>query len=141
MKSIEREISEINQRDKSVDFGENIEQENNGCKTSSNQSIETMVMTDESIIKKPTVEGLLFFCDMCNYKCKNKKTIVKHIKSKHENYKQCNLCGRKLINEDSLECRTKKDHESGHEVEDENEHDTSFVFSESMLDEFIDRDI
>ena len=39
----------------------------------------------------------------------------------------------------------KKDHETDHETENENEnendHDTSFVFSESMLEEFIDRDI
>ena len=80
---------------------------------------------------------------MCSYKCKNKKTIVKHIKSKHENYKQCNVCGKKFINEDSLKCHVKKDNETEHETEQEteDEHDTSFVFSESMLDEFIDRDI
>ena len=46
MKSVEKEITEINKRDKSVDFVDNVEQENNGCKTHSNQSVETMVMTD-----------------------------------------------------------------------------------------------
>ena len=82
-----------------------------------------------------------FYCDLLNYKCKNKKTIVKHIKSKHDNYEECNLCRRHIINEDSLKCHMKKDHETDHENENENNHDTSFVFSESMLEEFVDRDI
>ena len=84
--------------DKSVDILDKVEQEQNECKTSANKSIETIILTNESIIKETTDEGHLFVCDMCNYKCKNRKTIVKHIKSKHESYKQCNLCARKFIN-------------------------------------------
>ena len=73
------------------------------------------------------------FTVIYNYKCKSKKIMLKQLISKHENYKQCDLCERKSTTEDSL---TNHEH-----VDHENEHDSSFVFSESMLDEFIDKDI
>ena len=61
------------------------------------------------------------------------KTIEKHLHKKHKKYKQCELCEKKFIMECLLNNHVKEDHV--------NEHDSSFVFSESMLDEFIDKDI
>ena len=89
-------------------------------------------MNDGLVIKETTKQGQLFQCDMCSFKCKNKKTIKNHLLKKHWNYKQCDLCERKLMMECLLNNQVKEDHE--------NEHDSSFVFSESMLDEFIDKD-
>ena len=90
-------------------------------------------MINEPIIKEATNELQFIHCDMCNYKCKSEKTMLKHLNSKHENYKQCDLCERKFTSEDYLSNHVDEDHE--------NVHDSSFVFSESMLDEFIDKDI
>ena len=69
---------------------------------------------------------------MCSFKCKNNKTIEKHLHKKHENFTQCDLCERKFMMECLLNNHVKEDHE--------NEHGSSFVFSESMLDDFIDKD-
>ena len=76
-KSLEKEIIKINTKVKCVAIYDKVEQEQNECKTSPNKSVETMILTNESIIKESTDEGHLFYCDMCNYKCKNKKTILK----------------------------------------------------------------
>ena len=118
MHFLENKIIRINERDKSVDIGENVENENYECKTSSNESVESIIRTDKSIIKE--TEGHLIYCDMCSYKCKHKKTMVKHLNSKHENFQQCDLCGTKFINEDTLKCHVKIEHETEHETE----HDT-----------------
>ena len=109
--------------------------ENNKSNTLIKKSEETITihMNDEKMNKESTNQGQLFFCDMCSYKCKNKKTIEKHLHKKHENYKQCDLCDRNFTTEGSLTNHVHEDHE--------NEHESSFVFSESMLDEFIDKDI
>ena len=54
------------------------------------------------------------------------------MRTKHSQCLSCDECGKKFASEYSLEKHKEKEHE-----EIENESDQSFVFSESMLDEFL----
>ena len=68
-------------------------------------------------------------CNLCDYKCKKDKTMNKHTNSKHEGYKTCEVYERKFTSFESIQAHK----ESEHIRESEEE----FVFSESMLDEFL----
>ena len=72
------------------------------------------------------------YCEICEYKCKNKNTIRKHMRTKHSQCISFEECGKLFSSEYSLAIHTGKDNE-----QIENESDHSFVFSESMLDEFL----
>ena len=132
LQSLERKISRIYQRN--IDIDVNVQLEENEINTFTKESVETEVihMKDDIVIKENAKHGQLFYCEMCNYKCKIKTTMEKHLHKKHENYEQCELCDRKFMMKCLLNNHMNEDHE--------NEHESSFVFSESMLDEFIDQD-
>ena len=70
-------------------------------------------------------------CKKCDYKCKKKNTMRKHVNTKHSQFHKCYSCGEMFNTKDSLEAHREKIH-----GEEETVKDTSFVFSESMLDEF-----
>ena len=71
------------------------------------------------------------YCKICEYKCKKKNTIKKHIRTKHSKCISCDECGKLFASEYSLDIHKEKD-----QKEIDNESDQSFVFSKSMLDEF-----
>ena len=87
-------------------------------------------------------------CDICSYSCKKQSVLKKHIKSNHEGHK-CSFCEKsfKTMSE-VLQHKAQKHKEKIKEIdildniengsEDFNEvdQDTSFVYSESMLDKF-----
>ena len=66
------------------------------------------------------------YCELCSIKCKNKKALEKHMNSNHEGHKSCEVCGKKLLSAEALKNHAKNIH-----------NESSFVFSESMLDEFL----
>ena len=70
------------------------------------------------------------YCEICEYKCKKKNTLMKHMKTKHRHCIACDECGKLVASEDSLNIHKEKYHR-------EDESDQSFIFSESMLDEFL----
>ena len=92
----------------------------------------------------------MFKCNMCNYECKRESTFKKHIISKHEDH-ICKECEKNLPSFVDLmkhiakhHCKEVKDNDmkddsENYEKEDEEKttKEKSFVFSESMLDEFI----
>ena len=67
--------------------------------------------------------------------------MKKHIKTKHvEQILCCNQCGGKFTTSSYLNTHIADKHFIETEVvTKENQHDTSFVFSESMRDEFVDQ--
>ena len=67
-----------------------------------------------------------------NTSAKKQKTIAKHMNTKHAQSHMCYVCGKWFVSKDSLEVHKEKNHSAV-----ETEKDTSFVFSESMLDEFL----
>ena len=109
-------------------------------------------------VKKTCSKDDLISCGQCNYKCKKEKTLQKHIVTKHEEH-QCKECKEKLPSFMDL-----LKHVSKHHFKDEDEKKlnaeqdelfdnmllnglddnkeyvkaSSFVFRESMLDEFVD---
>ena len=83
-----------------------------------------------------------FNCEHCDYKCKNKATMTKHNK-KHVGQKlNCKQCGKTLNSNIELNTHIINEHTVASMVMQGNhsslsvQNDTSFVFSESMLDEF-----
>ena len=74
------------------------------------------------------------YCDMCDYKCKKQTTFRKHTNTKHDQSLKCSVCGKSFTSKDLLEDHTILDHM---DLEFESQKDTSFVFSESMLDEYL----
>ena len=66
-----------------------------------------------------------------------------HIKIKHaEQILTCNQCKKKFTTLSYLNAHiTEKNLVEPEVLSDENQYDTSFVFSESMLDEFVDQNI
>ena len=92
----------------------------------------TTIKTRQVELCPVTIKEGWLYCDSCEYKCKKKNTIKKHMRTKHSQCLSCDECGKKFASEYSLEKHKEKEHE-----EIENESDQSFVFSESMLDEFL----
>ena len=72
------------------------------------------------------------YCEICENKCKKKNTIRKHMRTKHSQCRLCEECRKLFGSEYSLAIYKGIDHE-----QIESERDRSFVFSESMLDEFL----
>ena len=72
------------------------------------------------------------YCEICDYKCNKINTIKKHMRTKHSHCISCDECGNLFSTAYSLDIQKGKDHK-----EIENESVQSFVFSESMLDEFL----
>ena len=70
-------------------------------------------------------------CEICDYKCKKQTTFRKHMNTKHAQSLRCYVCGKLFISKHSLEAHKDEDH-----MAVKLEKDTSFVFSESMLDDF-----
>ena len=58
--------------------------------------------------------------------------MAKHVNTKHSQFHKCYTCGEMFNTKYSLEAHREKIH-----VEEDNVRDTSFVFSDSMLDEFL----
>ena len=87
-------------------------------------------------------------CDQCKYTCKKETSLKKHILTKHKEH-QCKECQLKLPRFMNLLSHIAKQHfeekiedEENHEKEDpkfEDNIDSSFVFHESMLDEFMEK--
>jgi hypothetical protein len=55
-----------------------------------------------------------------------KKALEKHMNSSHEGHKACEVCGKHLLSAEALKNHAKNIH-----------NESSFVFSESMLDKFL----
>ena len=87
-------------------------------------------------------------CDLCSYTCKKKATMAKHKNTKHiEQMWTCKQCHKKFERSLDLQSHIAQEHDYDTEkiqnssTPSKDLHNSSFVFSESMLDEFIDRDI
>ena len=72
--------------------------------------------------------------DICDYRCKKQTTLRKHTNTKHNQDKKNYVCGKSFTSKDLLEDHTILDHM---DLEFESQKDTSFVFSESMLEEYL----
>ena len=99
---------------------------------------------DENKDKEKKVNATDFKCETCEYKCKKKSTLLKHIQLKHCEQK-CKICGKKFKESMELVSHVAEDHLGEEEVwnmqstpksEKENEK-SSFVFSESIVNEFL----
>lgn len=87
-----------------------------------------------------------FKCEVCDYKCKKKSTLKNHIKLKHSEHK-CEACGKEFKESMELVSHMAEKHNKEEEVWNVNFQSTpkseketeksSFIFSESMLDEFL----
>ena len=66
------------------------------------------------------------YCQLCSIKCMNREALEQHMNSKHDGHKSCDVCGKKLLSAKALMNHAKNIH-----------NESSFVFSESMLDEFL----
>ena len=82
--------------------------------------------------------------EYCEYKCKRKVTMNKHMDTKHNTKNvACKQCEEKFNSTILLELHIADKHQVGKEVVQESsalskvQDDESFVFCESMLDEFI----
>ena len=76
---------------------------------------------EEQEVSSSVFDESQIYCELCSIKCKNKKSLEKHMNSNHEGHKSCEVCGKNLL---------KKHAKNIH-------NESSFVFSESMLDEFL----
>ena len=101
-------------------------------------------------MRKSEIKQDFLLCDKCNYKYKKEVSLEKHMVTKHE-YKECNS---KFSSFMELLKHIAKDHfrnskeEMDGKVQSEdfmdedkkevNEKDKQFVFSESMLDKFLE---
>ena len=56
----------------------------------------------------------------------NRKALEQHMNSNHDGHKSCDVCRKKLLSAEALKNYAKNIH-----------NESSFVFSESMLDEFL----
>ena len=103
--------------------------------------------------KKSDGKVVMFNCNNCNYECKKEKRLKKHIITKHE-YHMCKECEENLptfldfikhiaehhctelkdLNDMKDQSKTEVDEK---EDEEKSTKANSFVFSESMMDEFI----
>ena len=88
-------------------------------------------MRRKESFNKASEEGWIY-CEICDYQCKKKNTIRKHMKTNHRHCKACTFCGNLFASEGSLAAHEEKDH-----GEEEGEMNTSFVFSDSMLDKYL----
>ena len=70
-------------------------------------------------------ESQIYF-ELCSIKCMNRKALEQHMNSNHDGHKSCDACGKKLLSTEALKNHAKNIH-----------NESSFVFSESMLDEFL----
>ena len=66
------------------------------------------------------------YCELCSIKCMNRKALEQHMNSNHEGHKSCDVFGKKLLSAEALKNHAKNIH-----------NESSFVFTESMLDEFL----
>ena len=71
------------------------------------------------------MKGSTFQCKICSFKGRTKKSLEKHVDSEHESNLTCDVCGKSVLSSEALKYHIKSNHQK------------SFVFSESMLDEFI----
>ena len=108
-------------------------QENLDCSILGQQSEDNITEIEKGQLK----------CEHCDYRCKKVITLKKHIKTKHtEKILTCNHCEGKFTSSSYLNVHIADKHCVVSEVvPEENQHNVSFVFSESMLDEFMDPNI
>ena len=81
---------------------------------------------EEQEVSSSVFDESQIYCELCSIKCKNKKSLEKHMNSNHEGHKSCEVCGKNLLSAEALKKHAKNIHNK-----------SSFVFSESMLDEFL----
>jgi hypothetical protein len=157
MESKNSEESKHKEADKRVEENKNVSKQNEIIKKKSqlkqrNNSVfkfgpearKTVLKKDES--KKVEQISKAVKCEICDYMCEKQSTLKKHINSKHTEQK-CDLCGKECMT--SMEIITHKANEHHEEVEtfnveihstpkeDKEKKESSFKFSESMLDEFL----
>ena len=105
--------------------------ENESVKETENEPTDPIVKESKTVKNVLHLKGSgLMTCEKCDYSCKEKNTLDNHMKSNHE-AKQCNQCKKRFSSFSDVLEHDQKEHQSG-----EVQNDTSFVFSESMLDEF-----
>ena len=85
-------------------------------------------------------------CELCDYRCEKQTTLKKHINSKHTEQK-CKTCGKEFETPMKLISHIAIEHNEEDEILNEVLHSTpnnletdinsSFVFHESMLNEFL----
>ena len=109
--------------------------------------------------KKVEHKEMLINCNKCNYQCKKQATLDKHILTKHDEH-VCKECPEKLssfmellkhvakhhhdnevvvqgkVSEDSF---VEQEAENLDKYKDKGDKDSSFIFEESMLDEFLEK--
>ena len=101
---------------------------------------------DENKSKEEEKLTKYFKCDHCDHKSEKLVTLKKHKNTKHTE-KKCKVCNQEFKTSIELESHIAKEHDDQEEawsvkfqstpksVKEENE--STFVFSESMLDEFL----
>ena len=116
----------------------------NHVKLNSNDCLENPTVETKPDKKAEIPENDQLTCDLCEYKCKRKATMQKHRNTKHTKQMwTCEQCGEKFKTSSELETHIVGKHNvyseamSGSSTPLECQDEPSFVFSESMLDEFI----
>ena len=102
--------------------------------------------TDEIKSQEQEKSVKSYKCELCDYRSEKNAHLKKHITSKHSVHK-CKVCHKEFKNSMDLVSHVAKEHLEDEEVlsvqftstpnSDEGGKHTSFVFSESMLDEFL----
>ena len=84
-----------------------------------------------------------FKCDLCDYRCEKSTTLKKHMNTKHTKQK-CSMCSVEFKTSIDLLSHVAREHHDEEEVRlqstpksDSKQEKPDFVFSESMLDEFL----
>ena len=89
---------------------------------------------NKEAIKNKSGEDKFLFCEYCSYKCKKESTLQKHKNDKHalnDEGHQCNQCIERFPSLSDLLEHDEKEHRGKYVQKS-----TSFVFSDTMLDEF-----
>ena len=118
--------------EKKSECDNNIEKKNQDHAEQTNKNNSVEVIQKETFQETKRNREYLVYCEICEYKCKKESTLRKHVNTKHNQYQKCYECGKMFDSKESLECHKEKGHGQEEVIKD-----TSFVFSESMLDEYL----
>ena len=103
-------------------------------------------VSDEEKSKEEEISAKYFKCDHCDYKSEKLATLKKHKNTKHT-VQKCKVCNKEFKTSMELVTHIAKEHDDQEEAwnikfqstptSDKEEKESSFVFSELMLDEIL----